>query len=704
MQINNVGMTRKHYQDGNASRVRMVVLHATAGHAPGDYNWLRQGGSSRAPISVHYYIDKQGTISQFVDDANIAWHAGRSTWVVDGQRIDYNHGCNGVSIGIELENLNDGHDPYPRPQYDAAVWLMRSLVQKYRIPRAQVVRHLDIAPRRKTDPRGFPWERFVAEVFATAAKPQQPADDPASIELPDDQAPAPLDQLRDLLIDLAYRAAGTSCPANWPLLHTAVSRQTGMPVAAITPAVQLESSQNHPDSKARAVNLPGHGPLVLEAYGRDLFYAAPDCLEETGRLSDTAAGTLRDALLQTLFSAVDPASGYQPGWAFHRFYLDHMEEIGVPISPNYRLPTTTSDGQSYACQHFALDTLCSPVGQWKTIIRLSELTSEIENGNHLSAPMRELRTLLLNDLYQRRTGRTFDPTALFCRYALSHGLGAPLGRAEYVHIEGQRLAAMPFALDVIYCRVPKDGNWGGIKVGDLPDMLGSDEPQIERLSTLLKQSLAAADNPEEEMLGSNSSNGALPVLAIQTGALLGGETTAPALLDLTEHFDGGVLRSGAAPHMVVAYSTDGPASHDLASSSEIEIPRWHYYVDRSGGIIRLADEQHMARAIVGRPRKEAHETLDQHSIAIGVEGGTPTLLAQQRESLDWLVRDLTRRFELKPEQILATRTLRQRIKPGTAAAAAAMTAETIAAPESPTLTAQAVGAAEEEAVLPPARG
>jgi N-acetyl-anhydromuramyl-L-alanine amidase AmpD len=697
MQINHVGMTRKHYQDGEISRIRMVVLHATAGHAPGDYNWLRQGGSSNAPVSVHYYIDKQGTISQFVEDANIAWHAGRSTWVVDGQRIDYNHGCNGVSLGIELENLNDGRDPYPRAQYDATVWLTRSLVQKYNIPRAQVARHLDIAPRRKTDPRGFPWERFVAKVFAAAAAPQHPADDAASTELPDAEAPAPLDQLRDRLIDLAYRAAGSSCPARWPLLREAVSRQSGMPVAAITPEVVVDSPQNHPDQKARSMNLPGLAPLVLEAYGRDLFYAPPDCLEEISRLSTTPDGVLRDALLQTLFSAVDPANGYQPGWAFHRFYLEHMEETGVPISPNYRLPTTTSDGQSYACQHFALDSLCSPVGQWKTIIRLSELNAEMENGNHLSAPMRELRTLLLNNLYQRRTGRTFDPSALFCRYALSHNLGAPLGKAEYIHIAGQRLAAMPFALDVIYCRVPEDGNWGGIKVGDLPDMLGSSEPQIERLSTLLHSSLLAEaeeDTPDEEMLGTTRNHGgALPALAIQTEALLGGAAEAPALLDLSEHFDIGAPRSVERPDMVVAYSTDGPASHDLAGGSDAEAPRWHYYVDRGGGIVRLADEQHMARAIVGQPRKEAHETLDNRSIAVGVEGGTPLLSPNQRESLDWLVRNLSHRFNLKREQVLATRALRQRITPEAA---------TPVAP--PSLARQKVGAGEEQPAFPPAWG
>src|SRR5262245_44574871 len=73
MQVKQVGMTRAHYEPGNAGRIRMVVMHATAGTAPGDYGWLRQGGSDAYPVSVHYYIDKAGNLSQMVDDQNVAW-------------------------------------------------------------------------------------------------------------------------------------------------------------------------------------------------------------------------------------------------------------------------------------------------------------------------------------------------------------------------------------------------------------------------------------------------------------------------------------------------------------------------------------------------------------------------------------------------------------------------------------------------------
>src|SRR5262249_44838141 len=155
-----------------------------------------------------------------VDDANIAWQAGLSKWVVDGRQVS---GCNPISIGIELENRNTGRDPYPEPQYAATLELTRALVTKYNIPRHQLVRHLDISPGRKTDPPGFPWARFVADVYGGGAPP--PPSTPAAPVPPPEPISADA-QLRAFLIDLAYRAAAAGAPPGWPLLKETVSRST----------------------------------------------------------------------------------------------------------------------------------------------------------------------------------------------------------------------------------------------------------------------------------------------------------------------------------------------------------------------------------------------------------------------------------------------------------------------------------------------
>lgn len=152
---------------------RLLVIHATAGSYPGDYSWLRAGGSPSAPVSIHYYITKTGQITRFVDEGNTAYHTGAASWVVDGvPRSGSAHGVatlNWLSVGIELENRNTGRDPYPDAQINACIELSRWIVARYDIPQSQLVRHLDIAPGRKTDPAAFPWEYFVDAVYLPSA-------------------------------------------------------------------------------------------------------------------------------------------------------------------------------------------------------------------------------------------------------------------------------------------------------------------------------------------------------------------------------------------------------------------------------------------------------------------------------------------------------------------------------------------------------
>lgn len=157
-----VGMSRVHYKAGREKPARVLVLHATAGISPSDLEWLYKGGSTAYPVSCHYYIDKAGEISQLVREGDTAWHAGASSWIVDGARRS---GLNKWSIGVELSNANNGRDPYPREQVEAAIELARDITTRRDIPRSQLVRHLDISPGRKTDPVGFPWLYFTEQVY-----------------------------------------------------------------------------------------------------------------------------------------------------------------------------------------------------------------------------------------------------------------------------------------------------------------------------------------------------------------------------------------------------------------------------------------------------------------------------------------------------------------------------------------------------------
>ncbi|HWQ14690.1 MAG TPA: N-acetylmuramoyl-L-alanine amidase [Roseiflexaceae bacterium] len=513
MEIRQVGITGNSFTPGGPNRkVRMVVMHSTAARGPGDFNYLRRGGAPDRPVSIHYYIAKDGTISQMVPDHDIAWQAGKSSWKVDGQVVAPS--CNPISVGIELENLNTGRDPYPEAQYQAALWLTRHLVTKYNIPRSQVVRHLDISPGRKTDPRGFPWERFMAELFAPNSAPPSPA--PASLPPAPQPPPQPLpasQQLRKFLVDLAYRAAGASHPAGWPLLKQAVSKATGMPIWSITPQPSGDGAGE--DEDQRAVLVAGV-PTIVEAYARDLFFALADTPDQVQQLSAAGRGPHRDELLRLLFQAADPQKGFRPTTAFHQLYLERPTEIGVPLGPDTVLQV---GGKTYSLQHFAVDTL---IWNGSRVVRLSDLTRDMYGPDAHTPEEKALRNAVLNDLYQTFTGRAFDRTALFCRYAIQHGLGAPRGKAEAYVLEGNRLVAMPYALDVLYCRIPNDGNWKDVVVGAIPGLLADGDAGMARLSKLLQE--GDVDEPPPVLAGGGveTAEDILPGIVYE-GGLLGDE-------------------------------------------------------------------------------------------------------------------------------------------------------------------------------------
>lgn len=161
MHIDTKSWRSPNHSSRHGQPIQMIVLHATVGGLKSSLNWLCSPSSR---VSIHYEIDKDGTVYQLVDDDQAAWHAGKSSWQgMDAQAIQDS------SLGIELVNSNSGKDPYPTVQFEAAVELAREKVAAYRIPLRNVVRHLDIAPDRKTDPAGFPWPLFLARLGSGAA-------------------------------------------------------------------------------------------------------------------------------------------------------------------------------------------------------------------------------------------------------------------------------------------------------------------------------------------------------------------------------------------------------------------------------------------------------------------------------------------------------------------------------------------------------
>ncbi len=104
-------------------------------------------------VSAHLLIKRNGSVVQFVNLNERAWHAGVSCF----EDID---NCNDYSIGIELEGTDN--IAYSAIQYKTLIALTKSIMQYYpSITPSRIVGHNTIAPLRKTDPGiSFDWAWF----------------------------------------------------------------------------------------------------------------------------------------------------------------------------------------------------------------------------------------------------------------------------------------------------------------------------------------------------------------------------------------------------------------------------------------------------------------------------------------------------------------------------------------------------------------
>lgn len=423
-------------------RIDMIVMHATAGTRQGDLYTL-SGRDRRHLVSTHYYVTKLGEIFQLVQDKDVAWHAGISYWQGESN-------LNRVSLGVEMENRNNGDDKYPQSQLDAVLWLVRTKVRQYNIPRSRLVRHADVAPGRKTDPRGFPWESFKANVYT---------------DMPDEPPPPPVPraspevQLRDALIDHSYRIVNSVYHPDWGLHQFAQQRRIGPPMG--------------PPFGFTAENKVWQAEL----YGSDAICSPGGNWQDIRQLSQLPDGELKNALRAECYKQLGVQ--YHADWPMHQ-YADR-NYIGVPLSEAF--PLGISDGRQFAVQIFQLDTLFSPAGRWDVVLPLSGLIDAVAPGS----PDAELRDMLLHQLYIR-IGNRFHPDWELHKYALAQRMGAPLTDQEKLPVDRQDYMVASYARDVLFSPA---GDWkliqklsdligqtGGTRVGQMGGPLSPYDPQM----------------------------------------------------------------------------------------------------------------------------------------------------------------------------------------------------------------------------------
>lgn len=399
------------YSLRSGQSISMIVLHATVGSARSALAWLT---NPVARVSAHYLIAKSGHIYQLVADEHCAWHAGRASW--HGQTA-----INEMSLGIELENVNDGRDIYPPEQIDALRQLIQAKAAQYRIAPDMIVRHLDVAvPKgRKTDPAGFPWVEFIGSLFPQVTPPDDRTPRPA---------PNPQPALAQKLLSEAYRQAGAASQQDWALAQVAQAEVLGMPVGPCFDLVVANRS------------------YTAQSFARETLFSVTGDWQRAQRVTTLTAPKqqpLREALIQGMYQQAGET--YHPDWAFHQYALQHP--IGPPLGPSFRI---TVAKQEFSAESYALDVIFNPAERWKEIGRLSQLLA--------SGQQQELASML-QEQWSHHAGSPVRTEWPLYQFALREKLGAPIGSSFRVTDSGRDFVAESFALDVIACEI---GNWKAI--------------------------------------------------------------------------------------------------------------------------------------------------------------------------------------------------------------------------------------------------
>src|SRR3990167_9627074 len=148
-------LTNVNFTSNGMKQIRGIVLHSMGGFYNGTISWFKNKDSQ---ASAHYLISKTGEIRQMVRDTDVAWHSGvydagkPPPWALINP--------NWYTLGIELEDEKNYEWQYPEAQRKATKELVKFLMDKYNIPKENVLLHKNLNPSRRSDPIGmfsFDW-------------------------------------------------------------------------------------------------------------------------------------------------------------------------------------------------------------------------------------------------------------------------------------------------------------------------------------------------------------------------------------------------------------------------------------------------------------------------------------------------------------------------------------------------------------------
>lgn len=119
-------------------QIKHLVVHYTAGNNDTATNNGVYFNRNDAMASAHFFVDENEVVQSVLENI-VAWHCGANFY--------YHPTCrNSNSIGIEICTKKDKNGVYylDTKAMDNAALLVWSLMEKYKIPLSNVVRHYDV--------------------------------------------------------------------------------------------------------------------------------------------------------------------------------------------------------------------------------------------------------------------------------------------------------------------------------------------------------------------------------------------------------------------------------------------------------------------------------------------------------------------------------------------------------------------------------
>lgn len=139
-------LTRINFTDcNNTGRIKYIVLHYVGALGGAEDN-CRYYASQYIGASAHYYVGFSGEIWQSVEDEDIAWSVGASSYVHPEAR-------NSNTLNIELcvrkrstgtMNATDKDWYFEDATVQSGIELTKMLMQKYHVPKDRIIRHYDV--------------------------------------------------------------------------------------------------------------------------------------------------------------------------------------------------------------------------------------------------------------------------------------------------------------------------------------------------------------------------------------------------------------------------------------------------------------------------------------------------------------------------------------------------------------------------------